>query len=205
MAKLYFNYAAMNAGKSTLLLQAAYNYQERGMHTLLLTSSLYADDENGAISSRLGVGADAILFDADEDLYEVVNSNLTQQNIDCVFVDEAQFLTAQQVWQLAQIADRVGIPVMCYGLRTDFKGELFEGAAQLLAIADHLREIRTICHCGSKATMVLRRNTDGETETAGDQVNIEKSVYVSLCRKHWFDEMELSSSNSDLHNDDRPS
>lgn len=205
MAKLYFNYAAMNAGKSTLLLQAAYNYQERGMHTLLLTSSLYADDENGAISSRLGVGADAILFDADEDLYEVVNSNHTQQNIDCVFVDEAQFLTAQQVWQLAQIADRVGIPVMCYGLRTDFKGELFEGAAQLLAIADHLREIRTICHCGSKATMVLRRNTDGETETAGDQVNIEKSVYVSLCRKHWFDEMELSSSNSDLHNDDRPS
>ncbi len=189
MAKLYFNYAAMNAGKSTLLLQAAHNYEERGMTTFLLTSALYADDENGAISSRLGFGRDAVLFDADMSVFEVVASQHSKRAIDCVFVDEAQFLTSKQVWQLARIADRLDIPVMCYGLRTDFKGELFDGAAQLLAIADHLREIRTICHCGSKATMVLRKDISGAIAKDGQQVEIEKTQYVSLCRKHWDDGM----------------
>ncbi len=191
MSKLYFHYAAMNAGKSTLLLQAAYNYEERGMHTFLMTSSLYADDENGAISSRLGLGADATLFDENSDVFAVISQSQHTKSIDCVFVDEAQFLTADQVWQLARVADRLDIPVMCYGLRTDFQGKLFEGSMQLLAIADHLREIRTICHCGSKATMVLRKNSDGETVTQGEQVDIEKSVYVSLCRRHWEDEAGL--------------
>lgn len=192
MSKLYFHYAAMNAGKSTLLLQAAYNYEERGMHIFLMTSSLYADDENGAISSRLGLGSDATLFDENSDVFAVISKSQQAKSIDCVFVDEAQFLTADQVWQLARVADRLDIPVMCYGLRTDFQGKLFEGSMQLLAIADHLREIRTICHCGSKATMVLRKNSDGETVTQGEQVDIEKSVYVSLCRRHWEDEAGLN-------------
>ena len=190
MAKLYFHYAAMNAGKSTLLLQAAYNYEERGMRTLLLTSSLYADDENGAISSRLGVGADATLLENDTDVMCIVETEHAQAKIDCIFIDEAQFLTKDQVWQCARIADHLGIPVMCYGLRTDFRGELFEGSAQLLAIADHLREIRTICWCGAKATMVVRKSDKGGTVAEGEQIDIEKSVYLSLCRKHWDEEME---------------
>ncbi|WP_018997629.1 thymidine kinase [Hirschia maritima] len=189
MAKLYFHYAAMNAGKSTLLLQAAHNYEEQGMRTLLMTSSLYADDENGAISSRLGVGADATLLDRNSDVMNIVKNELLEAKLDCIFIDEAQFLTKDQVWQCARIADHLGIPVMCYGLRTDFKGELFEGSAQLLAIADHLREIRTICWCGAKATMVVRKSAEGSTLAEGEQVDIEKSVYVSLCRKHWDEEM----------------
>lgn len=189
MAKLYFHYAAMNAGKSTLLLQAAHNYEEQGMRTLLMTSSLYADDENGAISSRLGVGADATLLDRNSDVMNIVKNELSEAKLDCIFIDEAQFLTKDQVWQCARIADHLGIPVMCYGLRTDFKGELFEGSAQLLAIADHLREIRTICWCGAKATMVVRKSAEGSTLAEGEQVDIEKSVYVSLCRKHWDEEM----------------
>ncbi len=189
MAKLYFHYAAMNAGKSTLLLQAAHNYEEQGMRTLLMTSSLYADDENGAISSRLGVGADATLLDRNSDVMSIVKNELLEAKLDCIFIDEAQFLTKDQVWQCARIADHLGIPVMCYGLRTDFKGELFEGSAQLLAIADHLREIRTICWCGAKATMVVRKSAEGSTLAEGEQVDIEKSVYVSLCRKHWDEEM----------------
>ncbi len=188
MSKLYFHYAAMNAGKSTLLLQASHNYVERGMRTLLLTSSLYAGDS--AISSRLGLSADATLIDADSDVFEITKIEHAKGKLDCVFVDEVQFLTSKQVWQLARIADRLNIPVMCYGLRTDFKGELFEGAAQLLAIADHLREIRTICFCGSKATMVVRKNAEGGVFHSGEQVDIEKSHYVSLCRKHWDDEMQ---------------
>jgi len=189
MAKLYFHYAAMNAGKSTLLLQAAHNYEEQGMRTLLMTSSLYADDENGAISSRLGVGADATLLDRNSDVMNIVKNELLEAKLDCIFIDEAQFLTKDQVWQCARIADHLGIPVMCYGLRTDFKGELFEGSAQQLAIADHLREIRTICWCGAKATMVVRKSAEGSTLAEGEQVDIEKSVYVSLCRKHWDEEM----------------
>ena len=188
MAKLYFCYAAMNAGKSTTLLQASYNYVERGMHTLLLTSGLYAEDGIGLITSRLGISAEAELYDPDDDLFSYIRDEADRAKIDCVFVDEAQFLTAEQVWQLARVTDRLGIPVMCYGLRTDFQGRLFPGSTELLAIADELREIRTICYCGSKATMVVRQDTEGRVLTEGDQVSIEKSVYVSLCRKHWEQE-----------------
>lgn len=185
MAKLYFSYAAMNAGKSTLLLQAAHNYRERGMRPLLYTSALYAEDGAGLIRSRIGIAETALLYDQQDDLYQSVRDNEEESKVDCVLVDEAQFLTRDQVWQLARVTDRLGIPVMCYGLRTDFQGELFPGSRELLAIADTLREIRTICTCGAKATMVVRQDINGRVLTDGDQVSIEKSVYLSLCRKHW--------------------
>lgn len=188
MAKLYFSYAAMNAGKSTMLLQAAYNYRERGMRALLMTSSLYAEDGVGMIRSRLGVSAEAETFGQDDDLFDRVREHTMAGKVDCVFIDEAQFLTNDQTWQLARVADRLGVPVMCFGLRTDFQGHLFPGSMALLAIADELREIRTICHCGHKATMVVRQDMQGRTLLEGDQVSIEKSVYVSLCRKHWEEE-----------------
>jgi len=189
MAKLYFSYSAMNAGKSTLLLQASYNYVERGMRTLLFTSSLYAEGEVGLISSRLGISAPAEMFGSTDDLFQRVNDHIQESKVDCVFVDEAQFLTSEQVWQLARVADRLNVPVMCYGLRTDFRGQLFPGSSELLAIADELREVRTICFCGRKATMVVRRDTEGGALTEGNQVSIEKSVYVSLCRQHWEEEI----------------
>jgi thymidine kinase len=189
MAKLYFSYAAMNAGKSTLLLQASHNYRERGMHTLLFTSALYADDPAGAISSRLGVASDATLFAEGDDLFAQIAAAHREKPVHGVFVDEAQFLSPGQVWQLARVADRLDIPVLSYGLRTDFRGELFPGSATLLAIADNLREVRTICHCGAKATMVLRRDASGAAATSGAQISIEKSIYVSLCRKHWEEDM----------------
>ncbi|UXN75601.1 thymidine kinase [Devosia sp. A8/3-2] len=185
MAKLYFSYAAMNAGKSTLLLQAAYNYRERGMRPLLYTSALYAEDGVGLISSRIGIAEPAELYSSEDDLYRAVRDHMDEAKVDCVFVDEAQFLTPDRVWQLARVSDRLKIPVMCFGLRTDFRGKLFPGSSQLLAIADVLREIRTICECGAKATMVVRRDTSGRVLTDGEQVSIEKSVYISLCRKHW--------------------
>jgi thymidine kinase len=188
MAKLYFSYAAMNAGKSTLLLQASHNYIERGMRTLLFTSALYAEDGIGLITSRLGISAEAELYDETSDLFSYVKDELDTAKVDCVMIDEAQFLTGDQVWQLARIADRLDVPVMCFGLRTDFQGKLFPGSSALLAIADELREIRTICYCGAKATMVVRQDTSGRVLTEGDQVSIEKSVYVSLCRKHWEQE-----------------
>ena len=188
MAKLYFSYAAMNAGKSTLLLQASYNYVERGMRTLLFTSALYAEDGIGVISSRIGISAEAELYDGNTDLFARVKDELDNAKVDCVFVDEAQFLTAEQVWQLARVTDRLDVPVMCFGLRTDFQGKLFPGSSELLAIADTLREIRTICYCGAKATMVVRQDTEGRVLLEGDQVSIEKSVYVSLCRRHWEQE-----------------
>ena len=185
MAKLYFSYAAMNAGKSTLLLQAAYNYRERGMRPLLYTSSLYVENGIGLIASRIGISEAASLYAAGDDLYQAIREQTETGKVDCVFVDEAQFLTAEQVWQLARVADRLKIPVMAFGLRTDFQGKLFPGSQELLAIADVLREIRTICECGAKATMVVRQSADGRVLTAGEQVSIEKSVYISLCRKHW--------------------
>jgi thymidine kinase len=188
MAKLYFSYAAMNAGKSTMLLQASYNYVERGMRTLLFTSALYAEDGIGVISSRIGISVEAELYEADTDLFARVKDELEESKVDCVFVDEAQFLTAEQVWQLARVSDRLNVPVMCFGLRTDFQGKLFPGSSELLAIADEIREIRTICYCGAKATMVVRQDTSGRVLLEGDQVSIEKSVYVSLCRKHWEQE-----------------
>ncbi|MCF6344047.1 MAG: thymidine kinase [Devosiaceae bacterium] len=186
MAKLYFSYAAMNAGKSTLLLQASHNYRERGMNTLLFTAAL--DDRAGVttIASRIGLKAKAELFSENDNLFSKIKTALEEGEINCIFVDEAQFLTKQQVWQLARVADRLGVPIMCYGLRTDFQGKLFPGSSELLAIADVLREIRTICHCGSKATMVVRLGEDGAVLIEGDQVAIGGNErYVSLCRKHW--------------------
>lgn len=189
MSKLYFSYSAMNAGKSTILLQAAYNYRERGMEVLLLTSALYRDAGDGHISSRIGISAEATLYTQETDLFALIEAVIAKQRIDAVFVDEAQFLTKQQVWQLARAADHLNTPVLAYGLRTDFQGELFEGSAALLAIADHLREVRTICECGRKATMVVRLGPDGKALTEGAQVSIEKATYVSLCRRHWEERM----------------
>lgn len=189
MSKLYFSYAAMNAGKSTVLLQASWNYQERGMRTLLFTSALYAKQDDGRITSRIGINADATLYSQTDDLQSAITREHKKKKVDCVFVDEAQFLTKDQVWQLARVSDRLNIPVLCYGLRTDFRGELFPGSAELLAIADSLREIRTICHCGRKATMVVRRTAEGKALTSGAQVGIAKDMYLSLCRAHWEEEM----------------
>ncbi len=191
MAKLYFSYSTMNAGKSTLLLQASYNYRERGMRTLLYTSGLYAtgNGKTGLIESRIGISAEADLFHAGDDLFDRIREETLTGKVDCVLVDEAQFLTEEQVWQLARVADRLGIPVMAFGLRVDFQGKLFPGSEVLLAIADSLREIRTICYCGAKATMVVRKDETGRVITEGSQVSIAKSIYVSLCRKHWEEEI----------------
>jgi len=189
MAKLYFSYAAMNAGKSTILLQAAYNYRERGMEVLLLTSALYRDAEDGHISSRIGISAEAVLYNTETDLFGLIRDQRSVHPIDAIFVDEAQFLTRDQVWQLARVADHFGVPVLTYGLRTDFRGELFEGSAALLAIADELREVRTICECGRKATMVVRLGPDGKALTEGEQISIGKATYLSVCRRHWEERM----------------
>ncbi len=188
MAKLYFNYSSMNAGKSTILLQASHNYRERGMHTLLLTSSHDDRAGKGKIASRIGLAVEADLFLPETDLYSFILAEHAKQPLACVFVDEAQFLTEEQVWQLANIGDTHRIPVMCYGLRTDFQGKMFPGSAALLALADQLREIRTICWCGSKATMVVRLGPDGNIVVDGEQIVIGgEDKYVSLCRKHWTD------------------
>ncbi len=190
MAKLYFHYASMNAGKSTLLLQASHNYRERGMRTLLFTAAVDDRAGRGRIASRIGLGSDAIAFSGDDDLYAITADHCRDETLHCVFVDEAQFLTPEQVWQLARVADRLSVPVMCYGLRTDFQGQLFPGSKELLAIADVLREVRTICRCGRKATMVVRLGPDGKVAREGAQVVIGgEDKYVSLCRRHWEEEM----------------
>ncbi len=186
MAKLYFHYSTMNAGKSTLLLQAAHNYRERGMTPYLLTAQF--DDRAGTrkIGSRIGLSAEADLFSDNSDLFAMLKARLAQGPVDCAFLDEAQFLSAAQVWQLARAVDDLGVPVMCYGLRVDFQGNLFPGSAALLALADEMREVRTICHCGKKATMVIRQDADGQVLMDGDQVQIGgNETYVSLCRRHW--------------------
>ncbi len=186
MAKLYFSYSAMNAGKSTILLQASHNYRERGMNTLLLTAAFDDRAGKGRIGSRIGLGAEALTFAADTDIEQLTRRAHEQQPLDCLLVDEAQFLSVEQVWQLSVVVDQLNIPVMCYGLRTDFRGQLFPGSAVLLAVADTLREIRTICHCGRKATMVTRLTETGETVTDGAQIEIGgNDKYVSLCRVHW--------------------
>ena len=187
MAKLYFNYSAMNAGKSTILLQSSYNYHERGMRTLLMKPAIDTRaDVPDEIASRIGLTAQADLITPKQDLVAHIQAAHEAAPIDCVLVDEAQFLSEGQVWQLSKVADEMRIPIMCYGLRTDFRGKLFPGSAALLAIADSIKEIKTLCWCGRKATMTLRVNKTGAAVTRGAQVEIGgNDRYVTLCRRHW--------------------
>ncbi len=186
MAKLYFYYSAMNAGKTTLLLQSAHNYRERGMNPLLFTPALDDRYEAGVIKSRIGLEAGAVAFRKDDDLFESVKKVLDDRNVHCVLVDEAQFLSRDQVFQLTEVVDRLGIPVLCFGLRTDFQGELFEGSRYLLAWGDQLEELKTICHSGKKATMVVRVDDDGYALREGSQVEIGGNErYVSVSRKEF--------------------
>jgi thymidine kinase len=188
MAKLYFYYSAMNAGKTTLLLQSAHNYRERGMNPVLFTPALDDRFEIGVIKSRIGLQSDAVAFTRDSDLFESVLKGLSDQNIHCVLVDEAQFLTRDQVFQLTEVVDRLSIPVLCFGLRTDFQGELFEGSRYLLAWGDQLEELKTICHTGQKATMVVRVDDQGYALREGSQVEIGGNErYVSVSRKEFKD------------------
>jgi thymidine kinase len=186
MSKIYFYYSAMNAGKSTVLLQSSYNYRERGMNTLVFTPAL--DDRQGAgkVRSRIGLEADARAFTAQDDLLALTRFALAGHPVSCVLVDEAQFLTRAQAHQLTDIADELGIPVLAYGLRTDFQGNLFEGSQWLLAWADNLIELKTICHCGRKATMVLRVDRHGKAVKEGSQIEIGGNErYLSVCRRHF--------------------
>ncbi|MBT8137375.1 MAG: thymidine kinase [Gammaproteobacteria bacterium] len=186
MAKLYFYYSSMNAGKTTALLQASYNYRERGMKTLVLSPAM--DDRYGAgrVVSRIGIEAEAHAFRRDDDLLEVIQERVTGAPINCVLVDEAQFLSKQQVYQLSEVTDKLDIPVLAYGLRTDFQGEPFPGSKYLLAWADNLKEIKAICDCGSKATMVVRLDEAGNTIRDGSQIEIGgNDRYLSLCRRHF--------------------
>ncbi|CCA92051.1 MULTISPECIES: thymidine kinase [unclassified Novosphingobium] len=186
MAKLYFYYASMNAGKSATLLQANFNYIERGMRTMLWTAAIDNRGGAGAIESRIGLHADAHRFAADTDLHGSVLALHRARPLSCVLVDEAQFLSAEQVWQLARLADGENIPVLCYGLRTDFRGELFPGSAVLLGIADALVELKAVCHCGRKATMNLRVDAEGAAVSHGAQTEIGgNDRYVALCRRHF--------------------
>ena len=185
MAKLYFYYSTMNAGKSTALLQASHNYEERGMRTLLYTAKIDSRD-GGLIHSRIGIEREALHFHAGLDLKAQISAEHERAALACVLVDESQFLTPAQVRQLGSVVDELNIPVLCYGLRTDFRGELFPGSAQLLAWADNLVEIKTICHCGRKAIMVVRVKADGTAEREGAQIEIGGNErYVPLCRKHF--------------------
>ncbi|CAM3667237.1 thymidine kinase [Litorimonas haliclonae] len=191
MAKLYFNFSAMNAGKSTILLQSSYNYFERGMHTLLLKPIIDNREDSGSlITSRIGLESEADTFCEEIDLEKHILKSHKKKRIDCVLLDEAQFLTRDQVWQLARVSDDHGIPIMCYGLRTDFQGRLFPGSAALLAIADDIREIRTLCWCGRKATMNMRVDATGGAVTEGDQVEVGGNErYITLCRRHWREKL----------------
>ncbi|MEX3014437.1 thymidine kinase [Gymnodinialimonas hymeniacidonis] len=189
MAKLYFHYSTMNAGKSTLLLQASYNYIERGMQTYLLTANFDDRAGVGKIGSRIGIEAEADTYTQADDLFAKIKTRLDAGPCACVLVDEAQWMTREQVWQLARAVDDLGVPVMAYGLRVDFRGELFPGSAALLALADEMREVRTICHCGKKATMVIRVGEDGKAVREGAQIEVGgNDRYVSLCRKHFREE-----------------
>ena len=191
MAKLYFNYSTMNAGKSTLLLQASHNYRERGMQTYLLTARFDNRAGAGRIASRIGIAAEADTFGPETDLLAAIQSRQATGPVACVFIDEAQFLSEDQVWQLARAVDDLKVPIMCYGLRVDFQGKLFPGSAALLALSDEMREVRTICHCGKKATMVVRQDETGAVLREGAQVQIGgNDTYVSLCRRHWRKAME---------------
>ena len=190
MAKLYFYYSAMNAGKTTTLLQSSFNYQERGMNTMLFTAAI--DDRSGQykISSRIGLEANAHLFDANVDLFVKIADALKSKPLHCILIDEAQFLTYEHVLQLGSVADSLKIPVLCYGLRTDFQANLFEGSKWLLALADELLELKTICTCGSKATMNLRIDQYGNAVKEGESIEIGgNDRYIALCRKHFTEKL----------------
>jgi thymidine kinase len=191
MAKLYFYYAAMNAGKSTTLLQADYNYRERGMETMLWTAAHDDRAGTGTIGSRIALSAPAHTYSPQFDLFEAVGDELKKRKLDCILVDEAQFLTRDHVLQLCRVSDELGIPVLCYGLRTDFRGELFEGSAALLALADALVELKAVCECGRKATMNLRVDAEGHAVASGAQTEIGgNDRYVALCRRHYFERLK---------------
>lgn len=193
MAQLYFYYSAMNAGKSTSLLQSSYNYRERGMHTKLYTAAI--DDRYGVgkISSRIGLSEEAETYNDDTNFWTELHKQTINGPINCVFIDEAQFLKKEQVLQLARVVDELDVPVLCYGLRSDYQGEPFEGSTYLLVIADKLAEIKAVCHCGRKANMVLRVDSDGNPVSEGAQIEIGgDSRYVSVCRKHFYEAMRAN-------------
>lgn len=193
MAKLFFYYSAMNAGKSTSLLQSSHNYRERGMNTLLFTASIDDRNRSGAISSRLGIEKNATVFGSKLDLFATITEELKGKPIHCVLVDEAQFLTKDHVFQLSAVADSLNIPVICYGLRTDFQANLFEGSQWLLALADELNELKTICTCGKKATMNLRIDQSGNAVKHGESIEIGgNDRYIALCRKHFMEKIGWS-------------
>lgn len=186
MAQLYFYYSAMNAGKSTSLLQSAYNYRERGMHSIIYTAAIDDRFGVGKVTSRIGLQADAKLYGTADDLFESIKADEEARPLDCIFIDEAQFLTKEQVRQLVEVVDELDVPVLAYGLRTDFLGETFEGSHYLLAWADKLFELKTVCHCGRKANFVVRLDQDGNAVKGGDQVKIGgNDTYESMCRKHF--------------------
>ena len=190
MAKLYFYYAAMNAGKSTTLLQADFNYRERGMETMLWTASFDNRAGSGTIGSRIALSAPASTYDESVDLFAAVSNELKTRELHCILIDEAQFLTRDHVLQLCRVADDLGIPVLCYGLRTDFQGNLFPGSAALLALADALIELKAVCDCGRKATMNLRVDAEGHAVAVGAQTEIGgNDRYVALCRRHFFERL----------------
>ena len=186
MAKLYLYYSTMNAGKSTTLLQSSYNYRERDMNTLVYTAAIDDRFGVGKVTSRIGISQDAFLFRSETNLFDEINEYLKKEKVHCVLVDEAQFLSKQQVYQLSDVVDKLNIPVLCYGLRTDFQAELFEGSKYLLAWADQLEELKTICYCGRKANFVLRLNDQGEVIKEGAQIQIGgNDSYLSVCRLHY--------------------
>jgi thymidine kinase len=192
MAQLYYYYSAMNAGKSTSLLQSAYNYKERGMNVTLFTAALDNRYGEGKIASRIGLESAANLFTPQTDLFDVMRQECEKQKISCLFIDEAQFLTKQQVIQCLNIVDKLKVPVLAYGLRTDFRGQTFEGSHYLLAWADKLAELKTVCHCGRKANFVARLDHHGNPISEGDQVDVGgNEKYVSLCRKHFTEKVPL--------------
>ncbi len=188
MAQLYFYYSAMNAGKSTALLQSAHNYREQGMNVLLFTAAIDERFGRNSISSRIGLSEVATTFDNDTDLRQCIAAATQEKAISCVLLDEAQFLTRVQVDQLSRVVDELQIPVLCYGIRTDFRGELFAGSERLLAIADKLKELKTVCQCGKKATMVVRLDSNGMPMKQGEQVEIGGNErYESKCRRHFYE------------------
>jgi len=186
MAKMYFYYSSMNAGKSTALLQSSYNYKERGMNTLVMAPQLDNRYGEGKVTSRIGIETEATVFKTNDNLFDIVQALIADKPLHCVLIDEAQFLTRDQVFQLSEVTDELNVPVLAYGLRTDFQGEPFEGSKYLLAWSDNLKELKAICHCGSKATMVLRMDAEGNAVTEGAQVEIGgNDRYISMCRRHF--------------------